>query len=200
MPKISPSKREERRRQILKAAVSCFARRGFHQTTVEEICKAAGLSPGAVYRYFPSKGEIIRAVAEESKKRNLELLRSALSEGPVGEVALSLLRRYFQMFQEGSPEVAIVDMELLAEASRDQPLAASVAEMLGQLLQVAASLVEEAQRRGRLRADVEPLAVAQVLVACFQGLGIQKALGIQVDIDAYAHVVELLLSFLLVEA
>ena len=62
MPKVSAAHLEARRRGILKAAFRCFVRNGLHTTTVRDICRAANLSPGAVYRYFPSKQAIIEAL------------------------------------------------------------------------------------------------------------------------------------------
>ena len=50
--------KERRRQQILSAAKSLFAKRGFHQTTMEEIAKEAELSPGTLYLYFKSKDEL----------------------------------------------------------------------------------------------------------------------------------------------
>ena len=47
MPKVLPEYLELRRQQILDAAAACFSRRGFHQTTMQDICTEAGLSPGA---------------------------------------------------------------------------------------------------------------------------------------------------------
>ena len=61
MPKVAKEHGEARRRQIVDAAYRCFARRGFHQTTMRDIYQEAGLSPGAVYHYFASKDEIIQA-------------------------------------------------------------------------------------------------------------------------------------------
>ena len=63
MPRITEARKTERRDQVLQAAFVCFARRGFHQTTMQEICAEAGLSPGAVYGYFPGKDAIIEALA-----------------------------------------------------------------------------------------------------------------------------------------
>src|SRR3954464_11109027 len=45
----------DRRSEILSAAQTCFARPGFHQTSMQEICAEAGMSPGNLYRYFRSK-------------------------------------------------------------------------------------------------------------------------------------------------
>jgi len=61
VPKVSEEHADARRQQIIDAAYRCFARKGFHQATMRDIYEEAGLSPGAVYHYFDSKDEIIRA-------------------------------------------------------------------------------------------------------------------------------------------
>ena len=53
MPKVSDAHRAARRRQILDAARRRFVRNGFHATSMQDIFAEAGLSAGAVYRYFP---------------------------------------------------------------------------------------------------------------------------------------------------
>ena len=59
MPKVTEEHVEARRRQILSAALRCFAREGFHRTTMQDIFREADLSPGAVYSYFKGKDELI---------------------------------------------------------------------------------------------------------------------------------------------
>ena len=54
MPKVSEAHVEARKQQIMDAAKTCFSRQGFHQTSIQDICREAELSPGAVYRYFDS--------------------------------------------------------------------------------------------------------------------------------------------------
>src|SRR5215472_7034271 len=55
MPKTSAAAKEARQEQILTAAVRCFARRGYHATTIEDLVAETGLSRGVLYLYFPSK-------------------------------------------------------------------------------------------------------------------------------------------------
>jgi len=78
MPKLSDEHRDRRRRQILDAAMACFDRHGLHATTTDEIVAEAGLSAGAIYRYFDSKDAIIEAVAAERHARERSLLADAL--------------------------------------------------------------------------------------------------------------------------
>src|SRR5436309_12566825 len=57
----------DRRDEILSAAQRCFVRSGFHQASMQEICAEAGVSPGNLYRYFPSKEAIIAGIAERNR-------------------------------------------------------------------------------------------------------------------------------------
>ena len=64
MPKVSPQYREARRARIIEAAREVFSRQGLAQTSMTDLVTAAGISMGALYRYFASKDELVAAVAE----------------------------------------------------------------------------------------------------------------------------------------
>ena len=64
MPRVSEEHLERRRQQIVDAAQRCFARRGFHQSSMQDVFAESGLSAGAVYRYFKSKDELVAALDE----------------------------------------------------------------------------------------------------------------------------------------
>ncbi|WP_405164794.1 TetR/AcrR family transcriptional regulator [Nocardia sp. NBC_01499] len=76
MPRISDELFAQRRRHVLTSAWTCFARDGFHATSMDQIVAATGLSISAVYRYFPSKDDLIDATAGEA----LELIGSLFDE------------------------------------------------------------------------------------------------------------------------
>jgi len=67
MPKLKPDTQRARREHILDAAEVCFARAGFHRTTMQDICKEAAISPGALYVYFASKEDLIAGIAERDR-------------------------------------------------------------------------------------------------------------------------------------
>src|SRR3712207_5932154 len=69
----------ERRTQILRTAAEQFARHGFHATSVEDICRAAGLSPGGLYRHFGSKREIVVALVAADAEETAVRLESAVA-------------------------------------------------------------------------------------------------------------------------
>ena len=80
MPRISAARANEQRGRILDAALTCFAREGFHAATVQDIVEESGLSPGAIYGYFKGKTEIAMAIASERhamERRRMEFALAA---------------------------------------------------------------------------------------------------------------------------
>jgi len=64
MPKLAVEAREARREHILRAALRCFARRGYHTTTIDDIAAEAGVSKGAPYVYFESKEALFEQLCD----------------------------------------------------------------------------------------------------------------------------------------
>jgi len=69
MPRVSEDHLTARREQILAAARRCFLRKGVHNTSMQDLIGEAGMSVGAVYRYFRSKDEIINAIKTLARHR-----------------------------------------------------------------------------------------------------------------------------------
>lgn len=107
---------KERRRQILKAAVRCFRKRGFHQTTLRDIASEFGMSVGHIYNYFESKEAIIEAMVEDSTNRFNEMvtqqkLSRASSEANLPRENLSHVIDAFL-----DPEIAPLAVAIMNEA------------------------------------------------------------------------------------
>jgi AcrR family transcriptional regulator len=83
MPRVSDEHLERRRRQITDAALLCFARKGFHETSMQDVFRESGLSAGAVYRYFKSKNDLIQAISAEEHEPLTAVMESALAQDPV---------------------------------------------------------------------------------------------------------------------
>src|SRR6476659_6530306 len=99
MPKLKPNVQRARREHILDAAEQCFGRSGFHRTTMHDICKEAGVSPGALYVYFDSKEALIAGICERDRQYFLE--KPAHSHRMCIEIGLESTRnpRVVEIFQ-----------------------------------------------------------------------------------------------------
>jgi len=64
------SKSELRKQEILTAAEKVFAKKGFHQATISDVSREAGLSEATIYEYFSSKEELLFSIPGETAKKH----------------------------------------------------------------------------------------------------------------------------------
>src|ERR687883_426065 len=97
MPKISQAQEQQRRDQILAAAMSCFARQGYHNTSMDDVVRESGLSVGAIYTYFSSKEDLFLALADARSEQTLGYLNDLFrSPGPMAEKCRQAVDFFFQ--------------------------------------------------------------------------------------------------------
>jgi AcrR family transcriptional regulator len=189
MPKVLPEYLEHRKQQILDAAAACFVRRGFHQTTMQDICQESELSPGAVYRYFPSKEAIIEAMAEYRQRQNAERLEKAMSKGATLEVFDELIRLFF-LEREAAEMMATcaLMLETITEAPRNPQIREAQARINAGVRVGLANGVRESQARGEIDPTLDADAVARVMSAVYQGYITQLLVDPDIDVRAYGEV------------
>ncbi len=162
---------KRRRRQILDAAMTCFRRRGFHQTSMQEICAEADLSAGALYRYFPSKSEIIAAITEEDR-RDIEPLFEAIASGADMIEGLCAFAEHVVMKCGVESTIAA---DVIAETMRDGAMARRFAEHEVTMRAKLSLAISTAQRRGRVALGVTPEQAARIVVLMLDGLVLRAA-------------------------
>jgi AcrR family transcriptional regulator len=97
-----PDVSEERKNQILEAALAVFARLGFQTARMDDVAEHAGLSKGALYLYYKSKDAIIAALLQRlftQEFKHLQSLVEAENQKPVGEQLLLLTRQFAELLQ-----------------------------------------------------------------------------------------------------
>ncbi|WP_052849620.1 TetR/AcrR family transcriptional regulator [Streptomyces avicenniae] len=182
MPRVSAAHLEARRRQILEGAARCFARDGFHATSMQDVLKETGLSAGAVYRYFPGKEAMIVDLAHSVLRAVGEVFEDAsLAERPPlpDAILANALTRATELL--AFPPSLVV--QVWAETVRSPELAEVMREGLTGLVGHWQVIVETYQRNGWMRADVPAQHVARTLAACAQGYLLQSALVGPLDTD-----------------
>lgn len=191
MPKVTEAHQETRRRQILAAAVVSFSRNGFHQTTIQDICREAQLSPGAIYRYFSGKEDIIEAMAEEGRRRSEALIAAAREMEGAPQVLDYLADSFFGILDRPESYDQIrMDVQLWAEALRNPKILDLVQRGVAAVRDPFSNIVRRGQERGDIRSDLDPEAVARVMISLFRGLLMQKAMDTDVDVQKYLAVVK----------
>lgn len=115
MAKLSPETLRERSDHILDAAGRCFARTGFHRTTMQDICREAEVSPGALYIYFNSKEALIAGICERERAE----FAARFSEMPLGDDFMAALAELGRQFLEDPLHRRLLCIEVGLEATRN---------------------------------------------------------------------------------
>jgi AcrR family transcriptional regulator len=180
MPKLKPDTQRARREHILDAAEVCFARAGFHRTTMQDICKEALISPGALYVYFSSKEELIAGIAERDRAHFAERF-DELSAAPDFMQALSDLGNHY--FDEEPPYKRTMCIEIGLESTRNP----KVGEIYGSVDRFVSESFEKLFARlaaeGRIAPDLDIPTVAKVFSLIGDGLFYRRAVDPQFDAD-----------------
>jgi AcrR family transcriptional regulator len=200
MPRISAARANEQRGRILDAALTCFAREGFHAATVQDIVEESGLSPGAIYGYFKGKTEIAMAIASERhamERRRMEFALAApdidtglqrLVEGFVLELRNPKERRWrhlaVQLWAESLSNPRFTNPRFTRDALAG----------VSQAVDVLAPMIAQAQRQGRWPQHLDPPSAARVMVAVLQGISLQLAWDGRVDIERFAVALRIMLD------
>ncbi|MFZ0247581.1 TetR/AcrR family transcriptional regulator [Candidatus Binatus sp.] len=196
MPKVSEAHRENRRRQILDAAIECFAHHGFQRTTMEDIIGEAGLSAGAIYSYFQSKDQIIETLADQRHEREKRIIEAALNRD---EWAASL-RELFRSFSSelltasSARKERRLGIQLWAEALCNPKVLTLIRRGINQPLKLLSNAIAEAQGSGRLQRTLNPEAAARVLIAMFHGLILQQAWDERTEVAEFAKAAQAMLA------
>jgi AcrR family transcriptional regulator len=191
MPKISAARRDQRRQQILEAALACFSEQGFHQTGMAMIVERSGLSHGAVYGYFASKDDIIEALADDRHQREALLNAAGLDVSDPLAGLLHLIRAYAHAL--GQPDALPgrrVGVHGWSEALRNDRVKARVVAGIEAPRAAMIPLIEGAQAAGQITRSVEADALARSLIALFQGFVLQTVWGEPFAADDCLAVVE----------
>jgi TetR/AcrR family transcriptional repressor of uid operon len=166
-PQIDSSN-TDRRSQILDAALVCFAKRGFHQTSMHDISSEAGISVGLIYRYFENKEAVISAMADRHKEEISEVLERA-RQAPTLLESLEIL--FTAHCCEDAPQVvSAFVVDLYAEASRNPHVADLVRDVLETAMDGVRDLIARAPETQNAAHNLKPDELAELIFAVARGM------------------------------
>jgi AcrR family transcriptional regulator len=182
MARVSQEHLDARRRQILDGAALCFARNGFHATSMQDVLKEVGLSAGAVYRYFSGKEELIGAIVGEVLDVVGGVFESAAEQSPP-PLPDEMIPRLLATLKEVRPGVVHngewifprLMLQVWTETLRNEDLAAVVHTGYARARAAWAKVVEGYKAADLIAADADPDAMARVMIAIAQGFAAQMA-------------------------
>lgn len=152
---------EDRHKQILDTAIDVFSNRGFRGTTTKQIAEAAGVSEATIFLHFPSKEALYQAILEEviQSQEPVAGILTSETDAPLDEVLLQLATALTRKHRKDS---ALVRLALFSALERHSLGRRMAARHLGGMKSLT-RLIERAQARGEVRADLDPEKAARAL-------------------------------------
>src|SRR6201988_87480 len=173
MPRLRAATRAQRRQHILTSAWRRFSRDGFHATSMDDIIAATAMSSSAVYRYFRSKEEIIRASAEEGVAGVREIFVALLDRDPCPDPVETLtlvVTALHRRAEHPDYDMTRIAMQTWAATLRDPVLHHRARQLFVDTLEHIAELARRWRDSGYLPPDADTRAVAATLLSIMQGL------------------------------
>jgi AcrR family transcriptional regulator len=177
-----PDVSEERRGQIIEAALACFTRKGYANTTMDDIVAESGLSKGAIYWYFKSKDDVFQAAFTSmfeavgtGSVMALQACETAAERLRVGARTMVGLTRDIEGY------FALI-IEFWAQSENRDEVMGFWAEMLIQYQQAIAAIFKGGIQSGEFK-DVDADALAWMIMTAYDGLAAYDMMIPNLDMD-----------------
>jgi TetR/AcrR family transcriptional repressor of uid operon len=181
MRRVNVQQQSDRRAEILAAAQRCFVRSGFHGASMQDICTEAGMSPGNLYRYFPSKEALIAGIAERDRAEVAQEFASAdLSRG-LFAVLEEMARHHFAVKPDEQVKLCT---EIMAESRRNPEIARISAGFDADVKRWLVEMFRAGAERGDIPSDVDFEGVVTMLMIIADGVWWRRALDRDFDPQA----------------
>lgn len=200
MPKLKPETLAARKSHILKAAMVCFANKGYHQTTMDDIVQEAELSKGGLYVHFNSKKELFLALFDWFVDEFGHFSTpAATGAGAYERLASIMAGMAATAASDTFREISSLMTDVWAQNSHNQAINQAVTRLYAQVRQPLAQLIEEGITDGTFK-PVDATALANILIAVFEGLMIQAVIDeASVDWTAVSETLNIIIAGLLME-
>lgn len=174
----------DKRLRLVEAACAVFAEKGYASTRVAEIAERAGVGKGTVYEYFSSKEELLFAVFETINADISSRMNDALASGETTEEQLhNVLRLGAEVISEQVDLQPVILDFWAASRGKDieETYRRAVVASYTFFRNLISNFIREGQNKGEFRTSIDAEALATLVVATVDGLGIQLFFDRSID-------------------
>src|ERR671919_1647334 len=168
-------RQERTREQLVAAASRVFARRGYHQATVEEIAAEAGFSTGAVYSNFSGKEQLFLALADRQVSERVAEIQAVADAAEREDDAGAEAAAQFRTFLERDPDWPLLFYEFWSLSVRNPDLQGELAKRREAIRDALAETLERVAAQHGFDLRFPPQALATAIAASLNGLAFERA-------------------------
>jgi AcrR family transcriptional regulator len=161
---------EQTRARIITAAMRCVAEVGYSRATIREIAKAADMTSGSLYHYFPNKSELLKATVREIDEIALPRLRAAAARADDVVDRLEAVLDESDRLMRKHPHLAAFDRAMRAESTAHRRGGRPRYPGLKALREIIEDIIEDARARDALPPGTNPGAAVNAIYALTRGL------------------------------
>jgi len=170
-PKVSDEHKIMMQEKILGASMTLFSRKGYHETSMDDIVEESGFSKGAIYGYFDSKETLFLELQKKFATLNYNQLKSVIDREPT---ALAKLERaadlVFASICDVSEEVCRMDLEFQVASSRLPKMRKQHKQQQTAVIKLLEDVINEGIESGEFRKDLDANSIATILISALGGL------------------------------
>ena len=177
-PKVTHQYKENIKNKIIESSISTFSKYGYDKSRMDDIAKTANLSKGTLYLYFKNKRELFNAISE----RNTNELKNQLSKlFQNNDNDNDLITRIQNFYEDFNDQGYRMFFEIIAESSRNKILKQLLYQERRKIVHIIIDYLNILKEKGYIRKDIESTEIAYGFVSLYDGLKINKLLGVKED-------------------
>ena len=163
----------KRKQAIVSAAVECFARRGYHDTSISHIIERAGIARGTFYLYFKSKHDVFRFILDDFIKHigdQIKTIKLGGKVSPADQMRANVERLVDTILARPAPAKIVLNEAVGLDPEIDDRLGAFYGKLIG--------MIEKSLGRGvalKIVRPVDPRLSAIIIIGAFKEVMIQQA-------------------------
>lgn len=171
MPKVVPEYKELAKKKIIKAAYTLFDEKGYHSTSMDDIAAEVGVSKASLYSYFKSKEAILKVTVDQ-------VLTEPFLNIFKNQNSVDAIKDYYHTLAvfEGLLHLNFV---LTSLANDNDDIKFKLIETYETKLKLLTTFVSKQQKNGTLRSDINPVEIAQFLMAVYGDIAMQLIMGVE---------------------
>ncbi|WP_099541318.1 TetR/AcrR family transcriptional regulator [Mycolicibacterium brumae] len=172
---------EQRRAQIVAAAVAVFTAQGYEDTSMSDIARQAGIGQGTLYRYVAGKRELLDLVFDHSAEQLLDVVRPSLFSDAAPNAPEDILARFDDALTaltaaiDEQPE--LLALVLVEAAAIDEELKLRALGLEASVAGMVAGLFEDARDAGFLRPGADPAVLGALVAKLMVPAGLREVMG-----------------------
>jgi AcrR family transcriptional regulator len=171
-PRVSFQYKQNIKNKIIESAIITFSKYGYDKSRMDDIAITANLSKGTIYLYFKNKEELFNAISE----RNTNELKNQITKlFDNKDDLITCIENFYEDFDDQGYRMFF---EIIAESSRNTNLKQLLHQERRKILDIITDYLNTQKNKGFLRKDIEITEIAYGFVSLYDGLKINKVLGI----------------------